>query len=328
MARARTIYRRLPGRARKFLGAVTLWMAPDHLLLVEMQAYAESYRRFYFRDIQAIVTRRTDRRLVGSILYVCVILVLATAWAASTSTVVRVIWQIQTGVLLLLFAIHLGLGPTCACHLRTVLQEVELPPLRRLRTARKVLARLRPLIEQAQGTIPAEEILARAGELVEPPARPEAPRPFVPGPPRLIRHDSGRAHEILSFLLFADALTTSIQISTRNPFLDAWGIVLFLGELGVALLALVRQRNTDLGPGIRRFAWATLLYLSGLVLIFMVTTMAEAFRALATGGVSQPPARLEKVESLSIIGSVVLGAMGFGLVRDHRRARRPPGAPS
>ena len=54
-------YRRLPGRGRTPLGSHSLWIGEDHLLLVELRGFTETYRRFYFRDVQAIILRRTDR---------------------------------------------------------------------------------------------------------------------------------------------------------------------------------------------------------------------------------------------------------------------------
>src|SRR5271157_5492261 len=47
-------YSRLPGRSGIFVRG-SLWMSADHLLSVRRNPFSESYRRFYFGDIQAIV---------------------------------------------------------------------------------------------------------------------------------------------------------------------------------------------------------------------------------------------------------------------------------
>ena len=54
-------YRRLPGRGRRKQGLVflaaahsSLWLGPDHLLSVDRIWMNEEYKRFYFRDVQAI----------------------------------------------------------------------------------------------------------------------------------------------------------------------------------------------------------------------------------------------------------------------------------
>src|SRR5260221_457977 len=41
-----------------------LWLGTDHLLAVDHTLTAEEYRRFYFRDIEAFVIRRTVARQV------------------------------------------------------------------------------------------------------------------------------------------------------------------------------------------------------------------------------------------------------------------------
>src|SRR2546426_6411511 len=54
-------YLRLPGRGRPrglralLTGPSTLWMGGDHLLAVDSNGWRETYRRFGYRDIQAIL---------------------------------------------------------------------------------------------------------------------------------------------------------------------------------------------------------------------------------------------------------------------------------
>ena len=64
----------------------------------------------------------------------------------------------------------MGWGPTCACYLRTAVQNEKLPSLSRLRRARLVLGRLQPQIIAVQGGISDEEIRARLGGQAQPPA--------------------------------------------------------------------------------------------------------------------------------------------------------------
>src|SRR5437016_13358775 len=54
MARRNFPYRRLPGKQRGWIRKSSLWEGEDHLLLVRGTRFAEDYRRFYYRDIQAI----------------------------------------------------------------------------------------------------------------------------------------------------------------------------------------------------------------------------------------------------------------------------------
>ncbi len=184
-------YQRLTfSRSRTISGLVSvarssLWLGRDHLLCIDTSGYTESYKRFYFRDIQAIVLRQTDRWIYTSLLAALFGLLLA--WPA-------LLWRSEPGVLWtfgilagicgLAAMLNLAFGPTCIAQLRTAVQAELLPSLNRMRTARRVLTRLRPLIEQAQGQLSAEEIAARlrepaAASTTAPsdtgPAAPEAP---------------------------------------------------------------------------------------------------------------------------------------------------------
>ena len=167
-------YRRLtrPRRRKGTVSVVTysrssLWLGDDHLLVIVSNGYAETYKRFYFRDIQAIAIRITSRRLIWN-------------WVLGTTATIylaAVNYGFLTGpgrdwsglVTLLLLAlipavpllINNLLGSTCACTLRTAVQTEDLPSLCRLPKTRRILNLLRPLIAQAQGQLTSEEIPAR-----------------------------------------------------------------------------------------------------------------------------------------------------------------------
>ena len=44
--------------AADFCRGSSVWLGPDHLLLVESLRFREEYKRFYLRDIQAIAVAR------------------------------------------------------------------------------------------------------------------------------------------------------------------------------------------------------------------------------------------------------------------------------
>jgi hypothetical protein len=46
------------------LHRASLWMGMDHLLSISEGPYSEEYKRFFFRDIQAITVCITRRRMV------------------------------------------------------------------------------------------------------------------------------------------------------------------------------------------------------------------------------------------------------------------------
>src|SRR5438105_2031626 len=166
-------YRRLTwSRRRSQAGLVvfsparsSLWLGKDHLLGIDTTGYTETYKRFYFRDIQAIIIRRTNRLRNWSLgLGVPAGLFALFAAVASREVVVASILGTVAGLFLLAALLNVAAGPTCVCHLRTAVQTEELPSLNRLRRTRKVLNRLRPFIVEAQGQLAPEDIPIRMQE--------------------------------------------------------------------------------------------------------------------------------------------------------------------
>jgi hypothetical protein len=154
-----------------------LWLGKDHLLGVETEGYTESYKRFYFQDIQSITLRKTGRGWVLAIVTGLLTGFFAFVAAAVDPAEAKWVFGIIAGVCAIPFLLNFLYGPTCACELRTAVQTEEIPSLGRIRRARKVIARLRPLIADAQGRITADEILLRFQELITLPATagPEPP---------------------------------------------------------------------------------------------------------------------------------------------------------
>ena len=167
-------YRKLPGRAAGLGEASRLFLADDHLLLVSATGFSESYRRFYLRDIQSITARRTvtwelGNGACGFILFWMIIgLVSSNAGAEAFG------WGIATGFLLALLLFNIFRGPTCVCEIHTAVQSRRLGSVNRMRAARKLLARLRPKIEAAQGPLDIEELRLRIDQARQQPAL-EAP---------------------------------------------------------------------------------------------------------------------------------------------------------
>ena len=171
-------------------GSTSLWLGKDHLLSIDSTGYTESYKRFYFRDIQAFFLRKTEgQKWVGLILAVLVGLFFFPA--ALGEGPVRIVFGTGAAIFALAFLLNLALGPACSCQLRTAVQVEELPSLVRIRRARKILERLRPLISAAQGELRREDIPLRFQEWSHGPVASSAaiPRSVVEdpnAPPRTI----------------------------------------------------------------------------------------------------------------------------------------------
>jgi hypothetical protein len=142
-------FKRLPGRGRRFMNSVTLWEAEDVLLMVESHYVSETYRRFHWSDIQAIVICKTPTGLIANIVLGAITLLFGLPILFTTGAA-QIVLGIIAGLFLILFLFSFLRGPTCRCTLRTAVQTQELPSLNRLHTARKALERMRAHIEAAQ----------------------------------------------------------------------------------------------------------------------------------------------------------------------------------
>jgi TctA family transporter len=143
----------------------SLWLGSDHLLLVQRGGFTETYKRFYFRDIQAITVQETRRRTIWNAvlmvpLGICLIGLVICA-IPRMNGVAMIVWAIFGGLFLLPFVVNNLRGTACACQLRTAVQTEEIASLSRVRQTRKVLAKIRPLIVAAQGQLTPEEVSAR-----------------------------------------------------------------------------------------------------------------------------------------------------------------------
>lgn len=143
-------YKKLPGKKRGLGGTQTLWAGPDHLLLVRSMAYEEQYQRFFYSDIQAIAMHKTRRGLLEKLLTGLAVVGAGLA-LNQADPLGRPFWGVAAAVAVFLFLYFLVTGRTYKCRLQTAAQKVELPSLNREWRIKRALARIRPLVEKAQG---------------------------------------------------------------------------------------------------------------------------------------------------------------------------------
>ena len=147
-------YQKLPGRGLTWTSYSRVWLAADHVLLVRGQTWTETYRRFFFPDIQAVILRRTHTGKIWNAVWggsAAFFLIIALMLNGSAALVVASLAAPFAVALL----INLMLGPTCACHIRTAVQMERLGALNRVRAARQFIALVEPLIMAAQLEPPA-----------------------------------------------------------------------------------------------------------------------------------------------------------------------------
>lgn len=238
------------------IGKYTLWQGSDHLLHIFSRFGVEDYKRFYFSDIQAIITRKTavgfaQNVALGILLGFFLLLVIASEGGWS------IFWGFFVAMMLIFLVINLLRGPTCESHLMTAVQTEKLHSLGRLKNAFKVMNRLAPLIEQVQGRVSPENLDQMPIRQVEQnsvsiPGQPVKPSKIT------VKHEKGRAHMILFGLLLVDGLLASLSFSFRHVFLTLSGSVVSICMGIFVIIALVKQHDSDMMRSVRTLTWVTL----------------------------------------------------------------------
>lgn len=140
------------------------------MLLVQGRTFFESYRRFFLKDIQAVIIRRTHIGKIWTGVWSLAFLFFAGIALAVNDPVGTPVLVGIAAPFGLAMIVNLLLGPTSACYIRTAVQMEPVPALSRLRAARQFMALVEPLIAEAQGELGVEQlamelaaIQARAG---------------------------------------------------------------------------------------------------------------------------------------------------------------------
>ena len=262
-------YIKLPGKGSKrgitslfVRNSALLYQAKDHLLCVYNSVFAEDYKRFYFKDIQAITICKTNKGIVQNIaLGLFAILFLFTA--ASFQGVVMVIYAVITSIFLLFLIINWFRGPTCISNLYTAVSIEELPSLNRLKTAEKVLNKLRLSIETAQGKLLTEDIrnITEQVPKIETPVITPMKNNVSAKTGENLKPYHGRPHEILFILLLLDGLMSLSGFYLNNMVITSLEILIgsFLGIF--VLISIVKQHTSRMHGGLIGITWTTAGYL-------------------------------------------------------------------
>ncbi len=281
-------YRRLPGRRRGIGSSASLWMGSDHVLLVKSAWFREEYKRFYLRDIQAIVVAPGARFYVSRLM-----LLVALAWLLPAVSMafwadnVKLAWGIG-GIAMgaAWFAVSLAGG--CHCRLYTAVSKDDLPSLYRTWTARRFLRQVQPLIEQVQGVVDAgwaEAERSNAGPVVAAMAPADESRPRA----------GARAHTLAADLFVLSLFVSSlVGLGTLRSTYMFWFQVntgLTLAQLAGAIAVLVQHSRGSLTRDMQRVAIAALVLIG---VTFYVQTFTYSFVnatqsfAVKSGGLGLP----------------------------------------
>jgi hypothetical protein len=333
MPKEKKQYKRLPGKRKSYLlGFSTLWLGRDHLLFIDSKRFSEDYTRFYFHDIQAIITRRTKTGKIQNIFLgaFCGFFILmslsigAMEWSA--------FFWLMAGMFGVVLFINWLRGPTCVCHLQTAVQTKKLTSLHRLKTAQKAINLLRPFIEHAQGKLTPEVLKEEA--LKEAPSKPELPgasrAEYIP------RHEPGNFHNLLFFFLLFAGLITVIDIMVNHVAITLMNSAIAIGTALLVITALVKQHESDIKGGLNTITWIALGYvcydfLIGYMISFIIIvkdpkTMSNQWELIKRFSALSPQDNpwLTGLYVFSICCAFALGIFGLTFLKKFQRHHELP----
>jgi hypothetical protein len=257
-------YRKLPGDFRGFLRRRSLWMGSDHLLLVEGGRFSETYKRFYLRDIQTLIVRRTPRFampyywvLLAGIALIALLIGLAPSRVSFFWPAVATL----TGVAIYLYVV--SMFHSCRFHLITRVNKVELKSLCRVHSARRFVAIMTPRIIAAQGQLPADWL--ERSTTIEELSTAADRNPDTPI--ELLTPDGFSWITVVVFVLvLADAGITWLQLHSNSLVSLSMPSTVNMATLAIcATVAIVRLSRGKQGRTLR------MLVLAGLVVVAAVT---------------------------------------------------------
>jgi hypothetical protein len=250
-------YTKLPGSKKGFLiGQYTLWQGSDHLLQVYSRVGVEEYKRFYFNDIQTVITRKTAVGKFQNIGMGCLVLILMLP-VVTLDGAWSIFYTIAAAVMLFLLLVSFFKGPTCETKLRTAVQTEKLHSLHRLNNTLKVLDGLRAHIQRTQGTLEREALNKIP---VQPMANQNSHRKAQQQGSKSAAHrdEKGRAHMGLFMLLLLDGVLVSLGFFFTHVVLTIISTIASLCMGIFVIVALVKQHDSRMSGSLKALTWASL----------------------------------------------------------------------
>ncbi|MBZ5601361.1 MAG: hypothetical protein LAO79_03560 [Acidobacteriia bacterium] len=239
---AKSIYTRLTGRKRTLIGYSQLWLAPDHLLLVQSTRFSERYQRFSLADIQAVIVTELPEQMAYQFVVLAAVIGCVAGFLSVSAMFGKIVFAAMAAIALGIMIGNIALGPRCRCHLQTAVSYERLAPVRRVRAARVFLQKIIPVIETVQGTLAPD----RAAQ-IEFPATPVEKPPAVPDAP-------GYLPEILCAVFLLNAALIAASVRFPRAQLSSVLFTTIFGEIVVLIVSLARSRHDK-----RRFVYALMI---------------------------------------------------------------------
>jgi hypothetical protein len=337
MTAEKSLYQRLPGKKKGFLmGHHTLWQGADHLLQIYSRLGVEDYKRYYFDDIQAIITRKTGSGRIQNIV-IGTLFGLFCLFAVTSGGGWGVFHAAVAAVILFILLINILKGPTCETVLRTAVQTEKLHSLHRLKTTEPVMNRLRSIIERRQGRID-PNIFDKQSDFS---STQQTRRPPGGARQRTLsaqRQERGRVHLFLFALLVADGLIIAANFMLTHIALTLMGSAITM-LLGICVVvALVKQHQGNLKRPLRTLTWAALGYVCFSFIAGYIISMGIAFRHpeilrnqwelfklfAATSPLESP--LIMMVNIIAVSGAAVIGIPGLFMLKNPQQTMHPSAA--
>jgi hypothetical protein len=319
----RVRYRKLPGHRRGFIRGFSVWIGPDHLLAVNSMRFREEYKRYYFRDIQAIVIAESRRFHISTrtalIGYLWLIAFVATFRLNYGPSVMG-----GFGIALVLAWIYISATCSCTCRIHTAVSQDRLPSIYRIWTSRKFLRAVEAEIAKVQGAL-ARPLDVEGAAIGPQPSSETAALPKSPGLPAAEPLGTTLSFHLLLAGLFADAVWHWYTLQHAVRWGSAVSNSLGMLEIALSIFVLVQYRHKGLRPARQKFAIATLV---GTGVIFYGTLVGVAsfasFRQATSRQVLDTRPALHVAEEVNIGATLALGLMGLIiLVRDKSGDHQP-----
>jgi hypothetical protein len=325
-------YQRLPGKKKGFLiGHHTLWQGADHLLQIYSRLGVEDYKRYYFDDIQAIITRKTGSGRIQNIV-IGALSGLFCLFAVTSGGGWSFFHAAVAAAILLILLINVLKGPTCETVLLTAVQTEKLYSLHRLKTTEPVMNRLRSIIERRQGRIDPnifdKQSVSSSGQGNNRPPGGAKQRSLSAQ-----RHERGRVHLFLFALLVADGLIIAASFMLTHVVLTLIGSAVTM-LLGICVVvALVKQHESNLNLTWAALGYVCFSFIAGYIISVgiafrhpeILRNQWELFKLFSTTSPWESPL-LMTVHIITISGAAVIGIPGLFMLKNPQQAIHQPSA--
>lgn len=244
-------YKKFGGRIGNLTSNSFIWLAGDHMLVCEDSQFIEKYKRFYFKDIQALIVKRTINSLITSI--VLFILTAGSLWfLAHARKGWNIFWEILAGIEFFILMVNIVKGQSCLTYIQTAVQKERLKGIKRVKRVEKLLKSIGPLIRSFQGEIDPQLFEAQYEGLLEKAQKAQALQP----PP--IEQDS-LLHTVLFFVFLIWSLLVGAVYLYSNVVIYIVILVIYAILAILSIMAVVKQTRIKIKPAIRNWTWGALV---------------------------------------------------------------------